>query len=200
MNVLSLRDLLELADARVRHFRMESGYHSALWFDLDGLFAHPHRIARYLDALAERLRPHELSVLCGPLLGGAFAAMGIAERLGAEFLYAIPADTGDAALFSARYRLPRALERRVRERRIALVDDVMSAGSSLRATRDAVEGHGGQVVAIGALLVLGGAGRVHFTERGCAVESVLRDQHPMWPPDDCPLCREGIPVESPGDS
>ena len=81
-----------------------------------------------------------------------------------------------------------------------LVDDVMSAGSSLRATFAAVEAQGARTVVIGALHVLGGAGVDFFLQRGLTVETLGRGDYEMWRPDRCPLCAAGAPLERVGEA
>jgi orotate phosphoribosyltransferase len=134
--------------------------------------------------------------VCGPLLGGAFLAQLVAQALGVEFYFTervAPPD--DGGLYRVRYRLPPALACRVRGKRLAIVDDVMSAGSALRGTFAELEAHGGTVVAAGALLVLGTAGEAFFAEQGIPVEAFARDDYPLWLPDSCPLCAAGVPLE-----
>jgi orotate phosphoribosyltransferase len=187
---------LELVSGRKGHFRLESGHHGGLWLDLDPLFCDPRRVAPFVAALAEALRPYGVEAVCGPLLGGAFLAQLVAQALGAEFSFTervMPADAG--GLYAARYRLPPALSGRLRGRRVALVDDVMSAGSALRGTYAEVTAHGAVPVAAGALLVLGSKGADFFAGRGVAVEAAARDAYALWPPEECPLCAEGVPLE-----
>ena len=166
MTVPSADDFLALVSGRRGHFRLESGHHGALWLDLDPLFAEPRRVAPFVDALADALRPHAPDVVCGPLLGGAFLAQRVAESLGVEFAFTerrVPAaDDAGGGMFRATYHLPPALARRVRGRRVAMVDDVMSAGSALRGTFAELRAHGGEPAAAGALLVLGTAGDQYF--------------------------------------
>ena len=188
--------LLELVSARRGHFRLESGHHGGLWLDLDPLFSEPRRIAPFVAALADRIRPHGVSAVCGPLLGGAFLAQLVAGELGADFWFTeqiMPAERD--GLYRARYVLPASLAPRIRARRVALVDDVMSAGSALRGTFTELRAHGGEPVVAGALLVLGSAGADFFTERGLAVESVAREAYDLWMPQSCPLCAMGVPLE-----
>lgn len=193
---MAATSVLELVNGRRGHFLLESGLHGGLWLDLDGLFTHPTRIAPLVSALADALRPHGADAVCGPLLGGAFVAMRVAEALGVEFWYTQRVAPGEpGGLFKARYVLPSALRERARGRRVAMVDDVMSAGSSLRATSDELAAHGAEPVVAGALLVLGTAGLEHFAGRGIAVEAVAREAYDLWPPSDCPLCRAGTPLE-----
>ncbi len=108
-------DILAALPARRGHFLLESGYHTDLWLTLDALFVDPLRVAPLVAALAHRLRPHEVSAVCGPLLGGAFLAEALAMILGVGFYYteSRPAPT-HAELFEAEYQLPPALRPRVR--------------------------------------------------------------------------------------
>jgi orotate phosphoribosyltransferase len=189
---------LELVAARRGHFTLESGYHGGLWLDLDALFTDPHRVAPFVSVLAGALRSHDVAVVCGPLLGGAFLAQLVAQALGIAFCFTEPQRAPDSrALYSARYTLPASLAARVRGKRVAIVDDVMSAGSSMRATCTELEAHEAEPVVAGALLVLGTRGVDLFAERGIPVESVCRQQYDLWLPSACPLCAAGAPLEQP---
>ena len=191
---------LALISHREGHFALESGYHGELWLDLDGLFAMPRRVAPLVDRLTDALRPHGVEGVCGPLMGGAFLAQSVAARLGVEFSYtdrARPAD-GDG-LYRARYGLPPAFRKRVCGRRIAIVDDVMSAGSAARGTFAELTAHGAVPAAVGALLVLGTAGEEFFAQQNVPVEAAARRPYRLWRPDSCPLCAQGAPVEAASD-
>ena len=187
---------LELVAGRRGHFRLESGHHSRLWLDLDPLFAEPRRIEPFVATLTHAVRPHGVDAVCGPLLGGAFLAQLVAHALAAEFCFTERVMPEQASgLYQARYRLPPALAARVRGKRLAIVDDVMSAGSALRGTYAELQEHGAIPVVAGALLVLGSAGADFFAGRGVAVEAVARDDYELWPATDCPLCAAGAPLE-----
>lgn len=186
---------LELVSGRRGHFRLESGHHGGLWLDLDPLFADTRRIEPFVAALADSLRRYQVDAVCGPLLGGAFLAQLVAHQLGTEFFFAERVVPSGDGLYQVRYPLPRALAGRVRGKRIAIVDDVMSAGSALRGTYAELQSHGANVVAAGALLVLGTAGATYFAEQGIAVEATARDEYPLWLPESCPLCADGVPLE-----
>lgn len=196
MSDTTAASFLKLVEGRRGHFCMESGYHSDLWLDLDALFAEPSRIAPFVDVLAEALRKHHIDAVCGPLLGGAFLAQALAMRLGVTFAFTEKVNTQNAGLFTAQYRLPPTIARRLAGKRIAMVDDVMSAGSSLRATHAALLAVGAVPVVAGALLILGDAGVQHFAQMGIAVEAPARESFAMWPPESCPLCAAGVPLEN----
>jgi orotate phosphoribosyltransferase len=101
-------------------------------------------------------------------------------------------------LYQATYQLPPAFADRVRGARIAMVDDVMSAGSALRGTYIELQRHGATPVVAGALMVLGNAGADFFAEKHVAVEAVVREEYLLWLPSECPLCRAGTPLENVG--
>jgi orotate phosphoribosyltransferase len=196
MTEVTTAAFLKLVAVRRGHFRLESGHHGGLWLNLDPLFAEPRRIAPFVDALASSIRPHAVSAVCGPLLGGAFLAQLVAHALDVEFCFTervMPPEAG--GLFRARYLLPSAFAPRVRDKRVAMVDDVMSAGSALRGTFAELRAHGAKPEVAGALLVLGSTGADFFAEHDVAVEAVGHDDYDLWLPAACPLCAELIPLE-----
>jgi orotate phosphoribosyltransferase len=150
-----------------------------------------------VDRLAEALQTHRPQAVCGPLVGGAFLAQMLSAALTIEFLFTerfLP--VGREGLYPAEYRLPRALQDRARGRRVAVVDDAVSAGSAVRGTYAELLAHGAQPVVVGALLLLGSTTERFFTERAVPVASVAQLRYELWPPEGCPLCAAGLPLES----
>lgn len=194
-----MTDLLDRIGGRRGHFRMESGLHAALWFDLDQLFVDAKALDPIIAELAGKLRPHRVDAVCGPLVGGAFVAQLLSRTLEIECYFTQRIRTGNAGgEFAAQYQLPPGLRATVRGRRVAIVDDVMSAGSSLRATMEEMSAHGAETVVVGALFVLGSKGADFFAQHGLAVESVGQSVFDMWPAEACPLCAAGSSVEDVG--
>src|SRR5882762_7809780 len=191
-------DVLSLASPRHGHFRLESGHHANLWLDLEGLFVQPALVRPYVTRLARALRPHKIAGVCGPLVGGALLAQLLAAALKVEFFFTERAMPGDGeGLYQAQYRLPRAARGDVLNKRLAIVDDAMSAGSAVRATYAELQGHGAEPVVVGALLVLGSAASPYFAERGVRIEAVARLPFDLWVPAECPLCASGQPLADP---
>ncbi len=196
MSQITVAAFLGLVAGRRGHFRLESGYHSQLWLDLDPLFADPHRIDPFVAKLSSLLRPYDLAGVCGPLLGGAFLAQLVAHALEVEFYFTqrvMPRQP--SGVYQASYRMAPVLGSRIRGKRIALVDDVMSAGSALRGTYTELQAHVAVPVVAGALLVFGSIGTDFFSRHNVPVEAVARDEYEMWLPAECPLCAGGQPLE-----
>jgi orotate phosphoribosyltransferase len=189
--------LLDLVSARHGHFKLESGYHTNLWLDLDPLFLKPDRLQPFIAELADRLAHHSIDAICGPLIGGAFLAQSIARELGKEFFYTeriVPQD--QSALYSIRYELPKSLRKSINGQRVAIVDDAISAGSAVRGTCTELKGHGAQPIAFGALLVLGNAIQPFCAKENIALESVADLPFDLWLPAECPLCTMQVPIEN----
>jgi orotate phosphoribosyltransferase len=180
------------------HFLLESGYHADTWFDLDALFVDPAAIAPQVDALAALIRPHDVSAICGPLLGGAFLAQALAAAMGVRFYYCEKAGSdSSSALYAARYRLPAGLRPHASKERFAVVDDVISAGSSVRAVVTELEAAGGTTIVVGSLLVLGTKATDYFASVDIPLVTLDRLAFQTWLPGECPLCRDGAPIEQP---
>jgi orotate phosphoribosyltransferase len=197
-------NILNTLPARRGHFLLESGYHSDVWFNLDAMFLEPDALAPLVDQLADLLRPHNVSAICGPLLGGAFLAQALAMRMGLHFYYTQPETARDGSnkssnreLFNAKYLLPADLRRRVSDERVAIVDDVISAGSSVRATAKELADAGATIAVVGTIMLLGNEASRHFLETNVPLVSVTQLTFNLWPPDDCPLCDDALALENP---
>jgi orotate phosphoribosyltransferase len=188
--------LLSLVRGRQGHFLLESGHHGDLWYQLETLCLRSRDIRPFAGRLAARLAPYGVEVLCGPLVEGAFVALLVSLELGCDFVYAERfADTGRHGLFPVEYRLPKSLQTSVKGKRVAIVNDVVSAGSAVRGTFFDLQGHGSEVIAIAALLALGDAIGKFAAEHCVALELLERMPNNLWMPSDCPLCAAGMPLE-----
>jgi orotate phosphoribosyltransferase len=186
-----------LLAGRRGHFRMESGYHSASWFELGSLFEHPDELSPFVLDLARRLRAYGVDAVCGPVTGGAKLARLIAADLRIECFEADRFETpGATGLFPIRYELPNTQREKARGRSVAIVDDAISAGSAVRATYKDLIACGARPVALGALIVFGDAAARFAAETGLALEGVALMPLEMWEPDACPLCKRGIPIDA----
>jgi orotate phosphoribosyltransferase len=168
--------LLDLIPAHHGHFAYTSGDHGDLWLDLDALFAHPRSLRPYVTALADLLPPCD--VVSGPLTGGAYLAHALSDTLDAGFAWT----------------QGRTLTGEVTDRRVAIVDDAINAGSAVSAAAEAIATGGGQVVAVTALLTLGAA---PGTVAGVPVQSLVTVASQLWPASTCPPCAAGAPLSVP---
>jgi orotate phosphoribosyltransferase len=192
------RELERLLPARRGHFRLESGHHGDLWLDLELLFLRPAEIRPLAEDLARTLSKYAVEAVCGPLVEGAFLASVVAPILGVSFTYtegkvALGAD----GLFPVEYVLPRALRPKLNGRRVAVVNDVINAGSAVRGTLRSLRECGAEPVVIATLAVLGGSAVILARDAGIALESLASLPNEIWTPSECPLCVRRVPLNDP---
>ncbi len=190
-------DFLSSVNGRRGHFKLESGHHGDLWLELETLCLRPRAIISFAGRLAKRLTPYDVEVICGPLIEGSFVALLTASELDCDFTYAQRfADVPRDALYPVEYRLPQALHSAVRGKRVAVVNDVISAGSAVRGTLSDLRKLGANVVAIAAPLVLGNTFVDFAAAHQVPLEALQRLPYNLWTPSQCPLCKAGEPLET----
>jgi orotate phosphoribosyltransferase len=190
------KDFLNLLSAREGHFRYESGYHSNVWLDLDLLFVRPNAVRPFAVELAKKLAHHKVAAVCGPLVGGALVAHMVASELNVEFYYTERfVVTQRETLYPVEYRLPDSLRTAIHGKDVAILDDVISAGSAVRGTLSDLRAWGIGSVVMAALLVLGASVPNFCAEQHIPFESVAQLPGNLWLPSECPLCSAGMPLE-----
>jgi orotate phosphoribosyltransferase len=188
--------ILSLVNTRSGHFEYESGHHGDTWLDLETLCRSPAALRPYVTELAARIGSYEPELLCGPLVEGAFVALLVASEMRCGFVYAARfAPQNPDGLFPVRYQIPESLGTAVRGKRVAIVNDVISAGSAVRGAYDHLRALGGTVVAVASLVILGDEFVGFAAQHNVPLLGLLRRPHNIWEPASCPLCAGGTKLE-----
>ncbi len=167
------------------HFLLTSGQHSDRYLQVALLLQDPVETARVCTVLADRFRHLEVEAVVGPALGAVIPAYEVARALGARALWTERTE--------GRMILRRSFTLRPGER-ILVVEDVVTTGRSVREVVHAVETAGGRVVGIGAIVDRTG----ESPDFGVPYLALTTIAAPTYPPTDCPLCRQGLPLTKPG--
>jgi orotate phosphoribosyltransferase len=165
------------------HFLLTSGMHSPTYFQCALLLQHPHLAQRLCRDLAQGFNDLGVEVVLSPAIGGIIVGYEVAKALGARSIF--------AERVEGRMRLRRGFEIRDREKAI-VVEDVVTTGGSLQEVVGLVGEAGGKVVGVGALVDRSG-GRADP-----ALHSLVSLDVVTYPPEDCPLCQQGMPLVKPG--
>jgi len=183
------------------HFVYVTGEHGDGWVAKDAVFPHTDRVDELCGLLAAAVADREYDYVCGPATGGLIVAQWVAHHLRLPAVFAehakeegyVPRHAGDGPL-RAPFVLRRGYDEAVRGKRVLVVDDVVNTGLSVRETADAVRGAGGEVVTVACLCTRGNAAAddVGSPDFVWLTEVLV----PSWPAADCPLCRDGVPVNT----
>jgi orotate phosphoribosyltransferase len=177
------------------HFALESGHHGDVWLDLELLCVEPAPVRRLSVELVALVRRHRVDVVCGPLVEGAFVALLVAEALSLPFTYAerLPRSQG-VELFPFGYQLPPAQRRLVQGKRVAVVNDVINAGSAVGGALVDLRAAGATPVVTAAFAVLGERASQQANRENVALERLVQIESNIWIPANCPLCARGMPL------
>jgi orotate phosphoribosyltransferase len=185
-------DLFEKTGAYLRgHFRLTSGLHSGEYLQCAKVLAHP-AYAEYLgQELGQKLESlipgATVSAVVSPAMGGIIIGHEVARALHARALFT----ERDPA--SNEMTLRRGFEVAAGEPVMA-VEDVITTGGSTKDVIRVLEAAGARVLAAGSIIDRSN-GRVDLGLPRVALETL----NPVaYDPNDCPLCRQGIPVIKPG--
>ncbi len=183
--------IFETAGAYLRgHFRLTSGLHSPEYLQCALVLQYPEHAERLGAALAAKLReilpPDSIRVVASPAVGGLIIGHEAARALGARFVFAERDAEGKMTLrrgFSVQ-----------RGETAVVIEDVVTTGGSTREVVDLLVAAGARVLAAGSIIDRsGGEAGVGAPRVALATMRVV-----AHPPDDCPLCRSGMPVTKPG--
>lgn len=167
------------------HFLLTSGLHSDVYLQSALVLQHPAHAEALGRELAKSFRGDGVEAVVAPAVGGILVAHEVARALGGRCLFA---EREDGVM-----RLRRGFGIRPGERCL-VVEDVVTTGGSTREVIKAVEDAGGTLVGIGALIDRSG-GTAAFSVRRAALATL---SVPTYKPEDCPLCKAGVPVVKPG--
>lgn len=186
-----IQDLKDTGALMDGHFLLTSGRHGDRFMLLSKLMAEPARAWPWIRALAEfseKLRP---DLVVGPAMGGVILAWAVASEMPskprAAFAEKAEQPGGGKAMVIRRGLTPKAGER------VLVVEDAMTTGGSVMLTAAAVEETGAQVVGVGILVDR----RPEDFSIPYPTFGVLRMLTTAWTPDDCPLCVDNIPLQTP---
>lgn len=183
---MTLRPLLESTGALLEgHFRLSSGLHSSGYVQCARLLSYPGHARHLGEKLGSLLEADDPDLIVAPAMGGVIIGFTTAQALDKPMIF--------TERVHGEMRLRRGFSIDGTPR-IAIVEDVVTTGKSTRETIDVMDGHGGRVVAIGSILNRSGEENP-FDLPYHALEALRIDS---WSEPDCPLCRAGIEIDSPG--
>lgn len=166
------------------HFLLSSGLHSDTYFEKFRILEDPKLTEEFISEVIDRLRALEPDIVVGPTIGGIAVAFEVARQLKVKAYYAERGESG--RVFRRGFKL-------TPDNRILVVDDVLTTGKSLLETMDAVNPYGSKIV--GAFVLID---RSENFDPGVPLISLLKVKVRNYTPDECPLCKAGIPLVKPG--
>jgi orotate phosphoribosyltransferase len=173
------------------HFRLTSGLHSGEYLQCAKVLQYPVHAEQFGIRLAAELRrvagEEKVGVVVSPAMGGLIIGHEVARALGARFIFT----ERDASTGRMTFRRGFSVEP---DEVAVVVEDVITTGGSTLEVIELLQAAGARTVAAGSIIDRSGG----KAEVGVPRVALATLQVASYPPEDCPLCRQGLPVVKPG--
>ncbi len=189
MNEKEVKDLLLQTRAILEgHFLLTSGLHSPLYVEKFNVLQHPQYTEQLCRELATRFADSRIDTVLGPMTGGILLAHEVGKALGTRAIFT-ERENGKMTLRRGFTLAP--------NERVLIVEDIVTTGGSVREVVEVVKAAGAEPVGVG-LLVDRSGGTADFGIAAEKVEALLHLDVTTYKPDECPLCRDKIPMTERG--
>ena len=177
-------NLLEEAQGVLHgHFCLTSGLHSNIYFQCAKLYQYPDITEKLGKMLAEKLSDIEFDTIVAPAIGAVIIGYETAKNAKKRNLLV---ERKDGVMQLRRgYTLKKG-------ERVVIIEDVITTARTIKETMEAIKEFEPEVVAVGCI--------VDRTKglTGFNIKSLMQIDPVVYEPDNCPLCKEGIPLVKPG--
>jgi len=167
------------------HFLLTSGRHSDKYMQCAKLFQYADVSEKICAQLAEQFKDKEIDLVVGPAIGGIIMSYEMGRQLGVKNIFA-ERENGAMTLRRGFTVEPGT--------KVLVVEDVVTTGGSVKEVIALLQGMGADVVGVGSVVDRSN-GKVDF---GIDYRAVLSMEVISFEPDECPLCKQGIPAVKPG--
>lgn len=168
------------------HFILTSGYHSPVYFQCAKILQYPSYARQLCHPIAEHYRSLNIQLVAAPAVGGIIVGHETAGALNCRFIFS--ERENQIMTFRRGFEVHKG-------ERVLVVEDVVTTGGSLIEVATLCRQAGADVVGMACLVDR----REKPEEMPAPFYALLQMAAEKYPPDQCPLCREGrIPAVKPG--
>ena len=187
MTEQEVRDILVKTNAIMDgHFLLTSGLHSPHYVEKFNVLQHPKYTEQLCKAMAAKFKDANIETVVGPVTGGIILAHETGKALGTRAIFTERVD--GKMTFRRGFSLHEG-------ERVLIVEDIVTTGGSIKEVIEVVREHGGIPVAV-SMLVDRSGGKADFGD--VPATALLKMNVETYKPEDCPLCKKGIPMTKRG--
>ena len=178
--------LIETSAIMEGQFLLTSGLHSPRYVEKFNVLQKPVYTEKLCRAMAEKFKDANIETVVGPVTGGILLAHETGKALGTRAIFT-ERENGKMT-FRRGFTLHEG-------ERVLIVEDIVTTGGSIREVIDVVKEHGGIPVAV-SMLVDRSGGKATFGD--VPSTALLHMDVQTYKPEECPLCKAGIPMTKRG--
>lgn len=191
MTEQELTQLLHMTGALLEgHFLLSSGLHSDKYIQCAKLLQYPDLAEEMGTLLAGKLNSAEIqkpNVIASPAIGGIIIGQEVGRALGIRHIFVEKDDLGKPVLKRG-FQIDS-------DDTFVVVEDVITTGKSTKEVIEVLKALGGKPLAV--LAIVNRSGKNEPIE-GLPLLCLMNMDLLVYNPQDCPLCKSGLPIEKPG--
>ncbi|MFA6274125.1 MAG: phosphoribosyltransferase family protein [Candidatus Paceibacterota bacterium] len=173
------------------HFVGASGLHFDTYINKDFLYPHTKETSDMCKLFAEKYKDANIDIVVGPALGGIilsqWTANHLSENYGKEVLGIYTEKSADGGQI-----FTRGYEKYIKDKRVLVVEDIITTGGSILKTIQAVKEAGGNIVGACAMVNKNkDLDKNIFSVPFNALAELFIETYAV---DVCPLCKKGISI------
>lgn len=174
------------------HIVYTSGKHGNAYINKDAVYPHTDKISKLCEEIAQRFSADAPDAVVAPALGGIilsqWTAYYLSQKLG-RTVYAVYAEKTEGGGFV----IKRGYDDLIKGKKVLLVEDVLTTGGSIKKVMEVVRTIGADIVGVAALCNRGGitSADIGIVPKFETLMSITLDS---WEEKDCPLCKQGVPI------
>ena len=167
------------------HFLLTSGRHSNIYFQCAKVLQYPEFTEKVCSIIAGHFKSYEIDTVIAPAIGGIVVGQEVARQLNKRSIFAEREEKN--------LTLRRGFSLKPGEK-VLVCEDVVTTGGSVFEVIDIVKNQGAEVVGVG-FIVDRSNGEINF---GFPQISAIKMNVVSYTPEECSLCKQGIPAVKPG--
>ncbi|HOQ79974.1 MAG TPA: orotate phosphoribosyltransferase [Candidatus Cloacimonadota bacterium] len=185
---MDIQEVLKETNALLKgHFKLTSGRHSEYYVEKIKIIHYPDKVEILCKEIANKLKDYPIDVVVGPAYGGIALAYEVARQMGKKFIFTQRKD--DQMTIRSGFDI-KAGDNAV------IIEDIITTGGSVVEVIDVLKEYQINVQAV-ACIVDRSAGKAQFE---CPLIPLTKLSFDTWEEQDCPLCKNNIPLKKPGAS
>lgn len=181
-----IEEILKKSNALLNgHFLYTSGRHGEQYMQCAKVLQYPGYTEELAAKVAESFAGETVDIVIAPAVGGIIWGYELARALRAKSIF-VEREDGEMTLRRG-FEIPK-------NARVVVAEDVYTTGGTIREVIEIVKTHGATLVGVGVIVDRTG-GKMDLNTKAVAAYATEIISHP---PENCPLCKQGLPITKPG--
>ena len=168
------------------HFKLSSGLYSGNYIQCSQLLKFPRIAEKVCAEIGELFKDENIEMVVGPAIGGILVAYEVGRALNVPAIFA-ERENGVMTLRRGFHVEPGT--------RCLVTEDVLTTGGSAQEVVELLQSKGAEVVAATSIIDRTPGNTIKLK---VPFKSLIQLSFPTHNPEECPMCKEGMPIQKPG--